>query len=93
MVFEELQDVLGQFPFQSPSVFNFYLADFNLPEPDLSEVQQKVESGGKEKKARGGLDGCSCFSWLFWVESITFGLPIQIDLPLGMMFEGECREQ
>ena len=27
VVLRELQDVLGQFPFQSPTVFNFYLAD------------------------------------------------------------------
>jgi len=34
VVLRQLQDVLGQFPFQSPTVFNFYLADFNLPMPE-----------------------------------------------------------
>merc|ERR1719325_119190 len=33
IVFRELQDVIGQFPFQSPTVFNFYRADFELPMP------------------------------------------------------------
>merc|ERR1719203_620426 len=33
VVFDELQDVIGQFPFQSPTVFNFYRADFELPMP------------------------------------------------------------
>merc|ERR1719433_2381084 len=33
VVFKELQNVIGQFPFQSPTVFNFYRADFELPMP------------------------------------------------------------
>ncbi|CAJ1395594.1 unnamed protein product [Effrenium voratum] len=46
VVFKELQDVLGQFPFQSPTVFNFYLADFNLPEPEPeNEVGMTTTTG------------------------------------------------
>ncbi|CAJ1389654.1 unnamed protein product [Effrenium voratum] len=45
VVFEELQDVLGQFPFQSPSVFNFYLADFNLPEPEPENASMNMTGG------------------------------------------------
>merc|ERR1719331_2710051 len=33
IVFKELQNEIGQFPFQSPTVFNFYRADFELPMP------------------------------------------------------------
>eukprot|EP00931_Biecheleriopsis_adriatica_P030525 TRINITY_DN1799_c0_g1_i2.p1 TRINITY_DN1799_c0_g1~~TRINITY_DN1799_c0_g1_i2.p1 ORF type:complete len:1902 (+),score=314.24 TRINITY_DN1799_c0_g1_i2:62-5767(+) len=31
IVLDRLQDVIGQFPYQSPSVFNFYMADFEPP--------------------------------------------------------------
>jgi hypothetical protein len=34
VAFKELQEVIGQFPFQAPTVFNFYLADFELPQPE-----------------------------------------------------------
>lgn len=43
VVFRELQDVLGQFPFQSPTVFNFYLADFNLPMPVTTSMPDSMQ--------------------------------------------------
>jgi len=40
VVFRELQDLIGQFPHQSPTVFNFYTADFELP---MSEPEPEPE--------------------------------------------------
>merc|ERR1719323_436264 len=43
VVFKELQEVIGQFPFQAPTVFNFYLADFELPMPEPEPETKKPE--------------------------------------------------
>merc|ERR1719322_1628271 len=48
VVFKELQEVIGQFPFQAPTVFNFYLADFELPMPK-PEPEPEPET---EKRSR-----------------------------------------
>ena len=42
VVFRELQDVLGQFPFQSPTVFNFYLADTRSVQSSQDEYRKSV---------------------------------------------------
>jgi len=44
VIFRELQDVIGQFPFQAPSVFNFFDAEFALPMMDMSEPEAEPES-------------------------------------------------
>lgn len=49
VVFKELQEVMGQFPFQSPTVFNFFQFDFELKEPEPepeSESEKKGNMGG-----------------------------------------------
>jgi cullin-associated NEDD8-dissociated protein 1 len=44
VMFRELQDLIGQYPFQAPSVFNFYHADFELPIDSVSEPEPEVEA-------------------------------------------------
>ena len=44
VIFRALQNVIGQFPFQAPSVFNFYDADFAFPMMDMSEPEAEPES-------------------------------------------------
>ena len=41
--FGELQNVIGQFPYQSPSVFHFFAADFELPMRIMSESEPEPE--------------------------------------------------
>merc|ERR1719502_957922 len=45
-VFDELQDLIGQFPFQAPTVFNYYLANFGFPMHDMvmSDNETTMES-------------------------------------------------
>ena len=44
VIIKDLQDVIGQFPFSAPSVFNFYQADYELPVLPESEPEPEVES-------------------------------------------------
>jgi len=44
VVFQELHEVIGQFPFQSPTVFNYYLADFELPAMPKAEPEPEPEA-------------------------------------------------
>ena len=44
IIFRQLHDVVGQFPFLAPSVFNFYDADFELLMHDMSEPEPETES-------------------------------------------------
>merc|ERR1719324_557729 len=49
IVLDKLQDVIAQFPFQAPSVFNFFMADyepprFSEPEPEPEpEIEPEAE--------------------------------------------------
>eukprot|EP00931_Biecheleriopsis_adriatica_P014766 TRINITY_DN1167_c0_g1_i6.p1 TRINITY_DN1167_c0_g1~~TRINITY_DN1167_c0_g1_i6.p1 ORF type:complete len:1841 (-),score=350.18 TRINITY_DN1167_c0_g1_i6:148-5670(-) len=45
VVFDELQDLIGQFPFQAPTVFNYYLANFGFPMPEMTTDGMMMESG------------------------------------------------
>ena len=43
--FRELQDLIGQYPYQAPSVFNFFSSDFELPmESMMSEPESEPEA-------------------------------------------------
>eukprot|EP00450_Noctiluca_scintillans_P010731 CAMPEP_0194488180 /NCGR_PEP_ID=MMETSP0253-20130528/8192_1 /TAXON_ID=2966 /ORGANISM="Noctiluca scintillans" /LENGTH=1799 /DNA_ID=CAMNT_0039328509 /DNA_START=26 /DNA_END=5425 /DNA_ORIENTATION=+ len=43
IIFRELQDVIGEFPFDAPSVFNFFKADYELPILPESEPEPESE--------------------------------------------------
>merc|ERR550532_2078707 len=43
VVFQQLHEIIGQFPFQAPTVFNFYLADYELPMPAMPEPEPEAE--------------------------------------------------
>ena len=46
VMFRDLQDVIGQFPFNAPSVFDYYKADYEIPIPRESESEAALESDG-----------------------------------------------
>jgi len=50
VVFRRLQEVIGQFPFEAPTVFNFFQADYELPmqagpEPESESEEEEEELG------------------------------------------------
>ena len=44
IVFRQLQDVISQFPFLAPSVFNFYVSESELFMQDMSKPEPEAES-------------------------------------------------
>merc|ERR1719148_39564 len=50
IVFMKLQNMIGQFPFEAPSVFNYYLADYDLPSMDLQGPEGESEPESEEEE-------------------------------------------
>ena len=49
IVFRQLQDAIGQFPFLAPSVFNFYVSESELFMQNMSKPEPEAESEGEAK--------------------------------------------
>jgi len=43
-VLRRLHEVVGQFPYEAPTVFSFYLADFELPQTEIPEPEPEPEN-------------------------------------------------
>jgi len=43
-VLRRLHEVVGQFPYEAPTVFSFYLADFELPQMEIPEPEPEPEN-------------------------------------------------
>eukprot|EP00408_Alexandrium_pacificum_P016694 CAMPEP_0171184308 /NCGR_PEP_ID=MMETSP0790-20130122/15723_1 /TAXON_ID=2925 /ORGANISM="Alexandrium catenella, Strain OF101" /LENGTH=1834 /DNA_ID=CAMNT_0011649303 /DNA_START=65 /DNA_END=5569 /DNA_ORIENTATION=+ len=53
VVFEHLHEVIGQFPYNAPSVFNYYLADYELPMPKTRQPEPEPEPEPEPKTVYG----------------------------------------
>ena len=52
MHFLQLENLIGQFPFSSPTVFNFFFADYDLPmsDADITAASPEPESEEEEEE-------------------------------------------
>ena len=50
MHFLQLENLIGQFPFSSPTVFNFFFADYDLPMSDADITAASPEPESEEEE-------------------------------------------
>ena len=71
MHFLQLENLIGQFPFSSPTVFNFFFADYDLPmsDADITAASPEPESEEEEVEEEKMSNDVITLSWISRFEA------------------------